>query len=218
MDPRGLYAILDPSACGARGALATAEAILAGGCAMLQLRWKLASDRDRLALARELARLCGRAGVPFVVNDRPDLARLARADGLHLGQDDIAIDDARQIVGAMPIGRSCHTMDELTGALREGADLVAFGPVFVTTSKADPSPVVGLEQLRLAAASTTRPLVAIGGIDQARARSVADAGAQLGAVIGAVCRAADPEATARALHRALGGGGTPSTSPRSVPA
>ena len=139
---RGLYAIVDPLACGARGPVATAEAILAGGCATLQLRWKEAADRDRLALARELARLCARAGTPFVVNDRPDLARLAGADGLHLGQDDVGIDDARAIVGAMPIGRSCHSMGELASALLEGADLVALGPVFSTASKIHPSPVV----------------------------------------------------------------------------
>lgn len=206
MQVRGLYAIVDPAACGARGPIETAEAILAGGCAMLQLRDKAGSDRARLEVARELRRLCARAGVPFVLNDRPDLARLSAADGLHLGQDDLRIEDARALVGSMPIGRSCHSADDLTRARAEGADLLALGPIFETTSKENPDPVVGLEALRVAARATDRPLVAIGGLDVARAALVADTGTPLGAVIRALCSAGDPQARARALHEALGGG------------
>jgi thiamine-phosphate pyrophosphorylase len=202
---RGLYVVLDPSACGARSALVVAEAALGGGCAMLQLRQKRGADRDRLALAREVRALAAKAGVPFVVNDRPDLARLAGADGLHLGQDDLSIADARTIVGRMSIGRSCHSQAQLDAAHAEGADVLALGPIFATTSKDDPDPVVGLDGLRAAARGLDRPLVAIGGIDLARAPDVAAAGASLGAVIGAVCKADDPFAAARALHRALGG-------------
>lgn len=201
--PSGLYAILDPGACGPRGPLETAEAILAGGCAMLQLRWKDGCDRERLRLARALAALCARAATPFVVNDRPDLARLSGADGLHLGQDDLDLADARAIVGSLPIGRSCHSLAQLAAAESEGADLLALGPIFETTGKASPDPVVGLDALRAAARERSRPVIAIGGIDLGRAPAIAAAGAAYGAVLGGVCRAHDPQAAARALHAAL---------------
>lgn len=203
---RGLYAIVDPLACGAHGPLATAEMILAGGCAVLQLRWKDSSDRERLALARAMKALAARAGVPFVVNDRPDLARLARADGLHLGQDDLSVVEAREIVGSMTIGRSCHSLGQIIVADAEGADWLALGPIHPTTSKERPDPVVGLATLREAARTTRRPLVAIGGIDLDNAPAITASGATFGAVIGAVCRSDDPGAAARALHHALGGG------------
>ena len=117
----------------------------------------------------------------------------------------------------MPIGRSCHSLAELARARAEGADLLALGPIFATASKERPDPTVGLETLRLAARSTDRPLVAIGGIDATRAPLVAEAGAVLGAVIGALCRADDPQAAARALHAALGGAVAPDAAESRVP-
>jgi thiamine-phosphate pyrophosphorylase len=201
----GLYAIVDPAACGSRGAIGTAEAIVAGGCAVLQLRWKGATDHEHLALARAMRGVTTRAGVLFVVNDRPDLARLSGADGLHLGQDDLSIADARTIVGSMTIGRSCHSLEQLAVAESEGADWLALGPIHPTASKERPDAVVGLAMLREAAVRVRCPLVAIGGIDLENAPAVSAAGATFGAVIGAVCRAADPTASARALHQALGG-------------
>ena len=205
MQPGGLYAIVDPGAMRSRDPERVAVAILAGGCARLQLRCKDGPDAARLALGRALRERCREAGVPFVMNDRADLALLIDADGLHLGQDDLALEDARRVVGAMEIGLSTHDATGAMEAAGRGADLVAFGPIFATASKEDPDPVVGLEALGEVCGALARPVVAVGGITAERAPAVRAAGATFGAVISAVCSADDPERAARALHRALGG-------------
>jgi len=202
---RGLYAIVDPAACRGRDPEVVAAAILRGGCAVLQLRDKGAPDGELLALARRLAARCRRAGVPFVVNDRPDLALLTAADGLHLGQDDLPIAEARRVVGpACAIGASTHDEAQARRAVGEGADLVALGPIHPTASKANPDPVVGVERLAGVCASIAAPVVAIGGITVENAAAIRRAGARWGAAIGAVCGAEAPEAAARALHAELG--------------
>jgi len=214
---RGFYAIVDPDVC-AGDPLAVADAFLRGGCAVLQLRHKSAADRvekstdarsrsagstagDRatLALARALSTRCRAAKVPFVMNDRLDLALLADADGLHLGQDDLPIAEARRFFRG-PIGVSTHDLAQLDRAIADGADLVGFGPVFATSTKKNPDPVVGLDGLAAACRKASVPVVAIGGIDRDRARACFDVGAALVAAIGATCAADDPEAAARALH------------------
>lgn len=202
---RGLYAIVDPSIAPDRDPERLAEAILRGGCAVLQLRGKGGSDRERLGLARRIAARCRARGVPFVMNDRPDLALLVHAEGLHLGQDDLPIAEARRVVGAVTIGRSTHDETQARQAVEEGADVVAFGPVFPTTSKERPDPVVGVDRLAAVCALSAAPVVGIGGVTLASAPALAGAGARWGAVIGALAKADDPEAAARALHRALGG-------------
>lgn len=203
---RGLYAIVDPAACHGRDPEVVAAAILRGGCAILQLRDKTSADRERLALARRIEARCRRVGVAFVVNDRPDLAVLVGADGLHLGQDDLPLAEARRVVGsACVLGRSTHDEAQAAAAIAEGADLVAFGPVHPTASKARPDPVVGLERLERICAASAAPVVAIGGITADNAVAVRAAGARWGAVIGALCGADDPEAAARALHAVLSG-------------
>jgi len=201
----GLYAIVDPALTGARDPVRVAEAILAGGCARLQLRDKRGADRDRLALARTLRARCRDAGVPFVMNDRADLARLCDADGLHLGQDDVAIADARALVGDLEIGVSTHDPAQARAAADAGADLVALGPIFETTTKDDPDPVVGVGTLEAVCTALDRPVIAIGGVTLETAGAIYEAGAAFGAAVSALCRADDPEAAARALHRALGG-------------
>ncbi len=203
--PPGLYAIVDPSQSRGRDPERVAEAILRGGCSILQLRMKSGADSARLSLARAIAALARSHGVPFVMNDRPDLAVLAQADGLHLGQDDLPIALARQITGSsISIGRSTHDEAQAQRAAQEGADVIAFGPIFETSSKENPDPVVGLPRLR-AVCDGPVPIVAIGGITHERALAIAAAGARWGAAIGAVCAAEDPEVAARALHLALGG-------------
>lgn len=201
----GLYAIVDPSLTGERDPVRVAEAILAGGCARLQLRDKRGPDRRRLALGRALAERCRAVGVGFVMNDRPDLARLCGADGLHLGQDDLAIDEARALVGDLEIGLSTHDPAQARAAAEAGADLVALGPIFDTTTKDDPDPTVGVETLAAVCAAIDRPMIAIGGVTLRTAPAIRAAGAAYGAAVSALCRADDPEAAARALHRALGG-------------
>lgn len=198
-DWKGFYAIVDPARCAGRDPRDVCAAVLAGGPAVLQLRAKELADGAYLELAWALRGMCAKAGIPFVVNDRADVAALVDADGLHLGQDDLPLAMARKVFGGT-IGLSTHTPAQLRAALEAGADLVAFGPVYPTGSKENPDPVVGLEGLRAARALAAEvPLVAIGGIDAARAPSVFAAGADLVAAISAVCAADDPTAATRAF-------------------
>ena len=181
-----VYAIIDPEAV-ARP-LAMLDAALRAGAAMVQLRAKRLDDRAFLKLATEARRACLEAKTPLIINDRADIAYLVRADGLHLGQDDLCIEDARGVVGDMQIGVSTHGLDQALAAEREGADLIAFGPIFETRSKENPDPVVGLSTLAEACEAVSRPVVAIGGITPENARDVLDAGARYVAAIRALPR------------------------------
>jgi thiamine-phosphate pyrophosphorylase len=185
---KGLYAILDLDAWRARGvdpqvagvAESIAEAMIGGGATTLQLRGKHESGRDTLSLLRRLRAV---VKVPLYANDRADLAALADCDGVHVGQDDLPAAAVRRCFPRLSIGVSTHSEEQLRAALAEHPDYVAFGPVFGTTSKERPDAVVGLEGVRMAAATATIPLVVIGGIDRTRLASVRDAGARCFAVI-----------------------------------
>jgi len=209
---RGLYAIVDLEALERRQlpALEFAERVLAARPAVLQLRAKAVGAGATLALLRELVPRCRAAGCRLFANDRPDLAILAGTDGVHVGQDDVPVAEVRRLWPKLALGVSTHSLGQLEAALAERPDYVAFGPVFATASKADPEPCVGLEGLGAAherAARAGVPLVAIGGIDLARAREVAPH-AEAGAVIGALLPSGDlAEVTerARALDLALRG-------------
>ncbi|HEY3817613.1 MAG TPA: thiamine phosphate synthase [Polyangiaceae bacterium] len=171
---RGLYAIVDLGALGARrlDPVAFAAAVLRVGPAALQLRAKDLPAREVLSLLRELAPMCRRAGVPLVANDRPDLALLAGCDMVHVGQDDMPIERVRRITPGLGVGVSTHSLDQLGAALLTGPTYVALGPIFETRSKSHPDPVVGIEVLRAAsvqAEAARVPLVAIGGITRERA-------------------------------------------------
>jgi thiamine-phosphate pyrophosphorylase len=191
---RGFYAIVDPAHC-AGPILDTADALLEAGCAVLQLRDKRGQDRDALQLAIALQAKCAAAGVPFVMNDRLDLALLVGADGLHLGQDDLPLSAVRPHFDGI-IGVSTHDEDQAKAALRAGADLIGFGPVFPTDSKANPDPVVGLAKLELVASMADVPVVAIGGVTQERASECRRVGARLVAAISAVIGQEDVAAAA----------------------
>ena len=179
-----------------------ASAILRGGCAVMQLRAKKAGAGDMLRLARSLRALCRDHGVPFVVNDRPDVALLAEADGVHLGQEDLPIDVVRAIAPSLAIGVSTHDLAQAGAAERAGADLIGFGPVWPTQTKENPSPIVGLNLLAEVVRTVRIPVVAIGGVDEKRALEVARTGASYAAVIRAICAADDPERAARTIHAA----------------
>ncbi len=181
-----LYAIIDVEATDEP--LALAAKALSSGCAKLQLRAKRLDDRSFVELASRIRSACAQAGTPFVVNDRADIARIVSADGLHLGQDDLRVEDARVVVGSMPIGVSTHSLEQATQAERDGADLIAYGPVFETRSKENPDPVVGLSGLRRVCEHVRRPVVAIGGIDLQNAEATLQAGARFVAVISALPR------------------------------
>ncbi|MCZ6807892.1 MAG: thiamine phosphate synthase [Deltaproteobacteria bacterium] len=181
-----LYAIVDAEA--SSDPVELAERALRFGCAALQLRAKRLDDRALLAMAEQLNAACKRANVAFVVNDRPDIAALVGADGLHLGQDDMQIAEAREVVGAIDIGVSTHNLEQALEAERSGADRIAFGPVFATATKENPDPVVGLEKLGQVCRAVSRPVVAIGGITPENGTRALDHGAAQLAVISALPR------------------------------
>jgi thiamine-phosphate pyrophosphorylase len=208
---RGLYAIIDTASLLALeiSPLEFARRVLEARPAALQLRAKQLRARETLALLGDLRPLASKAGTPLFANDRPDLALLAGCDGVHVGQDDLPVGMVRRFARGLRVGVSTHDLDQLEAALAEAPDYVAFGPLFATSSKADPDPVVGLDGLKRARKlCTDRPLVAIGGIDLERAPEVAryaDCGAVISALLppeGDLDKVADQ---AHALHLALGG-------------
>jgi thiamine-phosphate pyrophosphorylase len=200
---RRLYPILD-AACfpDVDGMFAAAEEVAAAGCTLLQYRNKSGNARRMLAEARELRARLG-ASIKLIMNDRADLCLAAGFDGLHVGQDDLSAEAARRIIGpARSLGVSTHNPEQLAEADKTSADYLAIGPIFATTSKANPDPVVGLEGVRRARELTRKPVVAIGGITRANARSVIEAGADAVAVISDLLR--DPGKSAEEILRVLG--------------
>ena len=186
-----LYAIVDAEVAD-RPMVLTIQALNAGS-ALVQLRAKRLDDVAFLEIAKRVRSACAHAGIPFVVNDRADIARLVRADGLHLGQDDLSIEEARRLVGDMQIGVSTHTLEQAANADRDGADLIAFGPVFATQTKENLDPVVGLQTLERVCQTVSRPVVAIGGITPQNASETLLAGARYVAAISALPRFFDNE-------------------------
>jgi thiamine-phosphate pyrophosphorylase len=200
---RGLYAIIDAEACGERPPEEVAAEVLAGGCAVLQLRAKRISQAERRKMANAILPLCRSAGIPFVINDDVALTRELGADGVHLGRGDMPITDARSFARNACIGLSAHSLEQAREAERLGADLIGFGPVFATTSKLNADPVVGVRALAELVTQTRTPIVAIGGIDLSTIDQVADTRVQLVACIAAICKASDPRAAAAALHERI---------------
>jgi len=207
---RGLYALVDTVSLERRGLdpLAFTRAVAAARPAAIQLRAKGLGARATLSLLRQAAPICREAGVLLFANDRPDLAALAGCDGYHVGQEDLPLPEARRVAPGLLAGVSTHSEAQAREALAWGPSYVAVGPIYTTRSKENPDPVVGLELLRRVRGLASCPVVAIGGIDEARAAEIAGAGA-LGAIIGALL----PEGTdmaqvtdrTRALHQALQG-------------
>ena len=198
-----LYPILDPVCFSdSAGIFIAAEQLAATGCTLLQYRNKSGNSRRTLEQARELRKRVG-TKVKLIMNDRADLCLAAGFEGLHLGQDDLPAESARRIIGPVRwLGVSTHNPGQLAEADQTSADYLAIGPVFATGSKADPDPVVGLEGIRRARELTRKPLVAIGGITRANARSVIEAGADSLAVISDLLR--DPRKSAEEFLRVLG--------------
>ena len=180
--------------------LTVVEALLHGGATLIQLRDKDPSSGTRLARADAAVALTRRAGARLIVNDRADLARLSGADGVHVGQTDLPVEDARRIVGPGAIvGVSTHDEAQIAAAARTSADYLAVGPIYGTVSKDTGYTARGLDLVRHAAAASARPVVAIGGITLARAPDVIAAGAASVAVISDLLTGGDPAARARAF-------------------
>ena len=160
-----------------------ARELVAAGATLIQLREKHASGREILRLARELRRVLPNE-VTLILNDRPDLAIAAHANGVHVGQDDVPPEVARRIIGSKGVlGVSTHNIQQVIVVDESSADYLAIGPVFPTTSKDNPSPVIGLAGIQDARARSSKPLVAIGGITLQNCQAVIQAGADAVAVI-----------------------------------
>jgi thiamine-phosphate pyrophosphorylase len=219
-----LYAILDTAFFpDANAMFAAAEELAAAACTLFQYRNKSGNARELLEQARELKRrlaahleprhgaadalVCPAAsGVPqsvrLIMNDRADLCLAADFDGVHVGQDDLSPESVRNVIGPDRwLGVSTHNPEQLREADLTSSDYLAIGPVFATSSKQNPDPVVGLDGVRRARALTRKPLVAIGGITRVNAASVIEAGADSVAVISDLLR--DPRKSAEELFRVL---------------
>ena len=179
------------------------EAALRGGVDCVQLRMKDARDDEILAASRGVADACRAHGALFILNDRPELVIDAGADGVHIGQDDVPVAQARADVGSGRIvGLSTHSPEQIDAANQAGVDYIGVGPVYETPTKPG-RPAVGLELVRYAAEHARVPFFAIGGIDAARAGEVVAAGAQRIAVVRAITQATDPQRAAAELRGAL---------------
>jgi thiamine-phosphate pyrophosphorylase len=202
-----LYAIVDATTDESSAAtLAYAKSLLQGGARLIQLRAKYLTSRQIYELAQiftEMIRSVEAANralppVTFIINDRPDIATLAGAAGVHVGQTDLPVQAARKICPIPQwVGVSTHSIEQLRAAAATSADYVAVGPIFATASKENPDPVVGLDFLRTARKLTRKPLVAIGGITVQSAPDVFRAGADSVAVIRDLRTAPDPGERAR---------------------
>ena len=185
-----------------------AEALMSGGIDLLQLRAKNFPAREIEKLANDLRAITVQHGVPLIINDHPEIARRVRAEGVHLGQNDMPIAEARKIVGAdCAVGKSTHSLDQATRSFYEGADYIGFGPLFATPTKPDYSPI-GLGEIGKVHEAVRIPIFCIGGIKLDNLPKVIEAGARRVVIVSGLLRASDPAEYARRakqtiLHRPL---------------
>jgi len=195
----GLYVIIDTQALGNRSHIEAATQAIRGGASTIQLRDKLLGKKELLPTAQKLRNLCTEHSVLFIINDYLDLALAAEADGLHLGQDDLPIKVARKLLPMDKIlGCSTRTVEQAIAAESEGADYIAVGSIYPTSSKEE-TKVVGLDRLHQIRQAITLPVVAIGGINKDNVGGVMTAGADAVAIISAILQAEDIEAAARQI-------------------
>ncbi|PYE85349.1 thiamine phosphate synthase [Pseudoroseicyclus aestuarii] len=199
-----LYLVTDPVLCAAEGLVSVVTAALRGGVSMVQLRDKGASTARRVEAALALKQALAGSGVPLVIDDDVEAAVLADVDGVHLGQDDMPLAEARRRLGLDKIiGLSCETADHVRAPDPALVDYLGLGTVFSTPSKPDHKAAIGLSGLAQLAGGTALPSVAIGGLKPGHAAGVLAAGCDGMAVVSAICGQPDPEAAARRLRAAL---------------
>ena len=204
-----LNAIVDPERANGRALGELARLVVAGGATLVQLRDKLGSTRRMIEEARAVKAALAGSGVPLVVNDRVDVALAAGADGVHVGQDDMGVEDARRLLGGNAIiGLSVKSVAQANAAPLDALDYVGVGGVYATTSKDNPDPPIGVPGLRaivaaLRARRRALPVCGIAGIDAGNAAAVIAAGANGVAVISALSMRADPDGAARELRRVI---------------
>jgi len=202
-----LYVVTDPRYLGVRSLLDVCAQAVQAGVRIVQLRDKQASTRDLVEQGRALKARINPLGAYVLINDRVDVALAIEADGVHLGQDDLGLDDARRLMGPDAIiGVSVRTSEEVQAAERGDASYLAASGVFDTPTKTDVGPAIGLDNLGRLRCATSKPLVAIGGINSGNAADVVAAGADGVAVVSAVMAAPDAGAACRDLLRAVASG------------
>jgi len=195
----GLYAIIDSQTLGGRSHIEVASQLIRGGAKIIQFRDKLRDKSERLSITQRLKELCSKHGVLFIVNDYIGLVLATDADGLHLGQKDLPVSVARRLLPIDKIiGCSVTTVDQAKAAESSGADYIAVGSIYPTSSK-ETAKVVGLGRLRQIRQAVNLPLVAIGGINRDNVAEVSAAGADAVAVISAILQAEDVEEAARQI-------------------
>lgn len=195
-----LYAVTDRAWTGERTLCEQVEAALKGGVTCVQLREKELDETAFLQEAKDICALCRRYGVPFIVNDNVDVAIACGADGIHVGQEDMAVGDVRRRVGdAMILGVSVHTVEEGRLAVRDGADYLGLGAVFPTSTKTDVDQMTN-ETLRAICGAVDVPVVAIGGINRGNLLKLSGSGVDGVALVSAIFSAEDIEGTCRKLR------------------
>ena len=200
----GIYVIVDPDHCGGRNICTVAEATASAGASVIQLRHKNVTDAVLTDEAHTIAQICRDSDTVFIVNDSPDIAAKVDADGVHVGQGDMPISGCRTILKPHQIvGKSNALLDEAISSFNEGADYIAVGAIYSTTTKSDTRPA-GLSTLRAVAERVSAPVVAIGGINASNIAAVAQAGADSACVATAITLAPDPSAATRELVERFG--------------
>ena len=199
-----LYAILDLGYVPLGVALTVAEQLLRGGADLIQLRAKNESAETVRDLAGQLHRLTNAAGVPLIINDHPEIARDVPVEGLHLGQDDLSLETAREIVGRKDcwFGKSTHSVAQALAAQAEGADYIGFGPLFATPTKPDYAPI-GIDEIRRAHELVQLPIFCIGGIKLDNLPQVLAAGAKRAVIVSGLLQNSDIAAATRAARSLL---------------
>ena len=189
-----LYGSLDTGYVERERLVPVLQALIQGGIDILQLRAKKNTPKEILAMAREIAPICRAAGIPFILNDHPELVQEAHADGAHVGQDDLSVAAARALAGPRAfIGKSTHSLDQALAAGLEAPDYIGFGPLFATPTKPDYTPI-GTAQIRTVHASLKLPIFYIGGIKLANLQQVLASGARRVVIVSDLLQASDPAA------------------------
>ena len=199
-----LYGILDLGYVSASDCEKATHAMLKGGVQILQLRAKNFPKESLPSLARQIATICKAHDVPFIINDYPDLVAECEADGVHVGQDDISVAEARQIAGPNKIvGLSTHSLEQAVAALSQAPDYIGFGPLFATPTKPDYRPI-GIDDISEAHRLVDLPIFCIGGIKRENLHTVIAAGARRAVIVSGILQAEDPASYTRECLALLG--------------
>jgi len=196
---QGIYVLADNTPAPGKSRSQIARDSLAGGAKIIQLRAKELARSEFLKLAKEIAKMCIAYDAMFIVNDYLEIALEVNACGVHLGEDDLPVAEAKKQAPGLLIGRSTHSLEEAIEIEKQGADYIAFGAIFPTATKGRPTPLQGIEKLREVCAEVKKPVVAIGGINRANLAQVKSAGAAAAAFISEVVCADSIENRVREL-------------------